>query len=101
MGDDSWPKYEITSSGMPRQVGKEKPIRVSYAGQYPRVEIDLYATSGRRKPSTVCRVEPPLSMHAEPDTNTALWGWGERICLACVRGEPRRLYPYGCPDYDP
>jgi hypothetical protein len=163
-----WPNYEITSAGMPRRVGKDKPIRVTYAGRYPkftpsqdgktktvyianavwtawvgplgggkityqdgnpgnprvgnlvvydrlqriralmmpgglhkRVVIDLSVNHGRLKPSTVCSAGHRLSMTGEPDDNTEIFLYGNRICLACRRGGARQVYPYNCPDYYP
>ncbi len=38
---------------------------------------------GRLKASAVCSKGHPLSMDGKADANTAVWGFGNRICLRC------------------
>jgi NUMOD4 motif len=44
---------------------------------------------GRRRAWGYCGVGHPISTTGKPDNNTAMWGCGNRWCLACTRGDPK------------
>jgi hypothetical protein len=47
------------------------------------------APTGRRRAWGYCGVGHQISTTGKPDCNTMVWGRGNRICLACERGDRR------------
>lgn len=61
-----------------RPYGRRRP---NYLQSRPEREWSL--PNKRFKVSDKCTAGHPLSMTAEPDANTAIWGRGNRICVTC------------------
>ncbi len=45
--------------------------------------LDAHRSHGRIKVATRCRKGHRLSMRGEPDNNTHIWGYGNRVCTVC------------------